>query len=178
MKKIILTSVLIFTVGLLSLSTGAWAGQEVVIKDMEPFSYAYMGFGGSFDQMGKNIGLFMQTFFKQGLTPVGPPLGIFYNDPTVVKEADLKWAIGFPVADGTKVAEPLIVKKTTFKKAAVYLHIGPYEESDKAYEIILKYIDEKGYKVIWPTFEKYLNDPQTVKPQELQSQIIVPVEKK
>lgn len=174
MKKTFLVLMLVFFL----ISVMAAGEQEVVIKDMEPFCYAAMDFKGSFTQMEKNIGIFMQEFFKQGLTPAGPVLGIYYNDPMQVKEEDLQWAVGFPVAKDAEVAKPLKKVTTKFKKAAVYLHIGPYEQLDKAYMKIMKYINDKGYKMVMPTYDRYLNDPKTVKPEELKTETIVPVEKK
>jgi AraC family transcriptional regulator len=161
------------------LSFALFAGEEeVVIKDMESFSYAAMEFTGSFEKMEQSIGLFMQEFFKQGLQPAGTLLGVYYNDPAQVKEEELKWAVGFPVAKESNVLAPLKKVETTFKKAAVYLYTGPYEKMDKAYEKIFKHIEDKGCKVAWPCYDKYLNDPRTVKPEELKTEIIVPVEKK
>ncbi|MCK5056234.1 MAG: GyrI-like domain-containing protein [Candidatus Aminicenantes bacterium] len=174
MKKTFLLFLLIVFVSFV-LSAGE---EEVVIKDMEPFSYAAMDFTGSFEKMEQSIGLFMKEFFKQGLQPAGPVLGVYYNDPSQVKEEDLKWAVGFSVAKDTKVQAPLKKVETTFKKAAVYLYTGPYEKMDKAYEKIFKYIEDKGCKMVWPCYDKYLNNPQTVKPEELKTEIIVPVEKK
>ena len=174
MKKILFVFILV-----LFLSFALTAGeQEVVIDDMEPFTYAAMGFTGSFEKMEQSIGTFMQEFFKQGLTPGGPLLGIYYNDPMKTKVEDLKWAVGFPVPKDAAVKEPLKKIDTTFKKAAVYLYTGPYEKMDKAYEKIFQYIEKSGYKMIWPCYDKYLNNPQEVKPEDLKTEMIVPVEKK
>ena len=174
MKKTFLVFTLVLIMG-----SGLLAGeQKVVIKDVEPLWYAAMGFKGSFNRMEKNIGVFMQEFFKQGLTSGGPVLGIYYNDPAKDKEEDLKWAVGFPVAGDAKVQAPLKKVQTKFKKAAVYLHIGPYEEFEQVYAKIFKYISDNGYKVVWPVYDKYFNNPKEVKPEELKTEIIIPVEKK
>ncbi|MCI0471756.1 MAG: GyrI-like domain-containing protein [Candidatus Aminicenantes bacterium] len=152
--------------------------QKIVIKDMEPFWFAAMECKGSFNQMEQKMGIFMQEFFKQGLAPAGAVLGIYYNDPKQTKEEDLLWAVGFTVAADANVQAPLKKEQTCFKQAAVYLHIGPYQELGKAYDKVLKYIDENGYKIVTATYERYLNDPGSVKPEEIQTEIIVPVEKK
>jgi AraC family transcriptional regulator len=176
MKKTLFVSVVVLI--LFTCFVSAAGEQEAVIKDMESFTYAAMGFSGSFDKMEQNIGAFMQEFFKQGLKPAGTLLGIYYNDPEQVKAEDLKWAIGFPVAKEAKVLAPLKKIDTTFKKAAVYLYTGPYEKMNIAYEKVFKFISDSGCKALWPCYDKYLNNPQTVKPEELQTEIIVPVEKK
>lgn len=172
MKKILVLTVLTF--GLLWLTFG----QEVEIKDVESFTYAAMEFSGPYTQMEKNIGLFMAEFFKQNLMPAGPLLGIYYNDPTTVKEEEIKWAIGFPVVKGAVVNLPLKKVDTQFKQAAYYLHVGPYEETAKAYEKVMKFIAEKGYKIIDAPYERYLDNPDDVKPAELRTEIFIPVEKK
>jgi len=152
------------------------AEQKVVIKDGTPFWYAKMDFQGSFKNMGKNIGSFMTEFFKQGLQPGGVLMGVYFNNPGEVKEEELKWAIAFPVAKDANVKESL--KKVEFnrKKVAVYLHIGPYDKLNQAYDKVFKYAKAKGYEIKWPTYDRYLNNPMQVKPEELKTELIVPLE--
>ena len=152
--------------------------QKVVIKEGESFRYAYMEFGGSFDQMEKSIQKFMGEFFKQGLAPAGPFLGVYFNDPRKVKPEELKWSLGFPVSKDVKVEAPLKKAEFKHKTVAVYLHIGPYENMEKSYDKIFKYAEDNGYKILWPTYDKYLNNTMQVKPEELKTEVIVPVEKK
>jgi AraC family transcriptional regulator len=156
----------------------SFAGQEVEIKEIESFWYAGMEFGGPFEQMEKSVQKYFGEFFKQGLTPAGPLLGVFFNDPSLVKPEELKWEVGFPVSKDANVQPPL--KMVEFKKttAAVYLHIGPHENMDKSYEKIFKYVEDNGYKIVWPVYDKYLNNPMQVKPEELKTEMIIPVEKK
>ncbi len=163
---------------LVALVIGLQAEEQVTIKDMQPMCYAAMEFKGSYNQMEKAIGQFMQEFFKQGLKPVGPVLGVYHNNPMQVKEEELLWEVGWPIPEGTEVKEPLKKRKTEFKKAAVYLHIGPYENMDKAYEKVFKFIEAEGYEAKWPCFDNFLNDPSTVKAEELKTLVIIPVKKK
>ncbi len=173
MKKVIgVTFIFILALALFS------AEQPMEIKDIQPFWYACMEFGGSFQQMEQCITTFIGEFFKQGLIPVGPVVGLYHNDPRLTKEEDLKWDIGFPIAEEANVQAPLKKVQFNFTKAAVYLYTGPYEQMDKLYEQMIKFIDENGYKMVWPSCEKYLNNPSEVKPEELKTEVIIPVEKK
>jgi effector-binding domain-containing protein len=62
---------------------------------------------------------------------------------------------------------------------AVYLYVGPYEKSAGAYTKIMEFIEKSGFKAAGPIMEKYLDmNPQAVKPEELRTEINVPVEKK
>lgn len=170
MKKIIiLLFIIIFAFFMVN------AQQDVVIKDAQTFCYAFMDFQGSFELIPQKISIFMKEFFKQSLTSSGPLLGVYYNSPEEVKEEDLKWGIGFPVSKDSKVQEPLKMGEFKYKKIAEYLYVGPYEKSEGAYNKIFKHINDKGYKVIGPFFESYLNDPSQVKPEELKTNIFVPV---
>jgi AraC family transcriptional regulator len=179
MKKVVFTLFILFVfTGFMLFSEEQEKEQTPVIKDVAGFWYASMECKGSYSQMEKEINGFMGEFFKQGLTPNGPFLGIYYNNPREVKEEELKWEIGFPVTDDADVKAPLNKKEFKSLKAVVCLHIGPYENLDKSYDKILKYIEVNGYKVVWPVYDKYLNNPQMVKPEELKTEITVPIEKK
>ncbi|MCG2809869.1 MAG: GyrI-like domain-containing protein [Candidatus Aminicenantes bacterium] len=173
MKKTIFAFVLIVALAVLL------AGQEVVIQDTTPFTYAYMECGGSYQQIPARIGVFMQEFFKQKLMPAGNFFGMYLNSPAEVKEEELQWRLGFPVAADAAVAAPLLKGECQATKIAVYLYVGPYEKVGDAYGKILAYIEQNGYKPAGPTMEKYLDmDPTAVKPEELRTEINIPVEKK
>lgn len=154
-------------------------GQEVLIQDTTPFTYAYLECRGSYQQIPAKIGLFMPEFFKQKLMPVGNFFGMYLNSPGEVKEEELQWRLGFPVAANAAVAAPLLKGECQATKIAVYLYVGPYEKVGDAYVKILAYIEQNGYKPAGPTMEKYLDmDPTAVKPEELRTEINIPVEKK
>lgn len=173
MKK---TLLLIVSIAVLA---GLLAGQEVVIQDSVPFTYAYLECTGSYQQIPAKVGEFMGVFFKQGLTPLGNFFGMYLNSPGVVKEADLQWRLGFPVEAEATVAAPLLKAECPYARMAVYLYVGPYEKSAAAYVKIMEFIEKSGYKAAGPIMEKYLDmNPQAVKPEELRTEINVPVEKK
>jgi AraC family transcriptional regulator len=179
MKKVIFKIFVLFVFTTLLLFPGEQeTGQTPVIKDVDGFLYASMEFKGSYSQMEKEINVFMGEFFKQGLIPNGPFLGVYYNNPMEVKEEELQWEIGFPVMKDANVNAPLNKREFKNLKAMVYLHIGPYENLNKSYDKILKYIEDNGYKAVWPVYDKYLNNPRMVKPAELKTEIIIPIEKK
>ncbi len=154
------------------------AGDEAITeKKMESFAFACMHSEGSYDQMNKAIEGFIQEFFRHGLIPDGPLMGIYYNSPDMVKPEELKWAVGFPVADGANVKEPLKLDNFSHDMVLCHLYKGPYEGMGKAYEAIEVYMKENNY--IWdgPAYERWLDNPQEVSPENLRTEIIVPVKK-
>lgn len=159
--------------------TALLQAQEVVIQDSVPFTYAYLECTGSYQQIPAKVGEFMGIFFKQGLTPLGNFFGLYLNSPGVVKEEELQWRLGFPVEAEATVAAPLQKGECAYTKMAVYLYVGPYEKSADTYVKIMDFIEQSGYKAVGPFMEKYLDmNPQAVKPEELRTEINVPVEKK
>jgi AraC family transcriptional regulator len=152
--------------------------QQVVIKEGKPFYLAIMEFSGSYEKIPQALNKFMTEFSKQGLTPGGPMHGVYYNLPQEVKPEELKWALGFPVPKDAKVLAPMKKLECNHKTIAVYLHIGPYEKMEPSYNKIFRFIESQGYKMVFPSYEKYLSNPYEVKPEELKSEIVFPIEKK
>jgi len=173
MKKTIFASVFI------TFMAAIICGQEVVIQDATPFTYAYLECRGSYSQIPAKIGIFMQEFFKQNLMPMGNFFGMYLNSPAQVKEEELQWRLGFPVPADTAVAAPLLKGDCKATQIASYLYVGPYEKVSEAYGKMFAFIDKSGYKVAGPCIDKYLDmNPQAVKPEELRTEINWPVEKK
>lgn len=152
--------------------------QTPVVKEVEGFWYGYMEFKGSYSKMQTEIQNFMNEFFKQGLIPAGVAVSAYFNSSEEVKEEDLRWAFGFVITKETTVKEP--IKKMEFKKqkAVVYLHKGPYENLPKSYDMVWKFIKDKEYKIIWPVYDRYLNNPMQVEPEKLETEIVVPIKEK
>jgi len=148
------------------------------VKEVDGCWYAYMEFTGPYSEMQNGINTFMTQFFGQGLTPGGSAVSMYLNSPGTVKPEELKWAFGFVVSPEAAPKEP--VKKMEVKKqlAVVYLHKGPYPNLPKAHEIARKFVKDNGYTINGPVYEKYLNNPMEVTPEGLETEIIIPVEKK
>jgi AraC family transcriptional regulator len=155
------------------------SAQEIQIKQIAPFSYAYLECSGTYRQIPAKIGMFMQEFFKQKLQPTGEFFGLYLNSPQQVKEEELKWQVGFPVAREAPVSSPLEKGGFTHTQVAACLYIGPYETVGSAYGRIFEFIENNGYETAGPIMEKYLDqNPQAVKPSDLKTEINVPVQKK
>lgn len=169
----------LFVFVLIALWSVMLSGQEITIQDTTPFTYAYLECLGSYAQIPAKIGVFMPEFFKQNLMPAGNFFGMYLNAPGQVKEEELQWRLGFPVPADAAVATPLLKGECKATQMAVYLHVGPYDKVGAAYEKMFAFIGQNGYKAVGPTMEKYLDmDPMAVKPEELRTEINVPVEKK
>ncbi|MCU0288358.1 MAG: GyrI-like domain-containing protein [Acidobacteria bacterium] len=167
----------VLCVSVLPVFTAETAGTPMV-KEVGGEWYAYMEFKGwGVGVMQQHMNTFMSEFNSQKLTAAGPSMTMYYNSPAEEKPGDVKWAYGFIVSPETNPKEP--IKKMELKKqtAVVYLLKGPYENLPKAHEVTWKYIKDNGYKVNYPFFEKYMNNPNDVAQENLETKIIIPVEK-
>ena len=65
------------------------------------------------------------------------------------------------------------------KTVAAAMHIGPYDESGAAIEKVMAWLEAEGYEADGPVLERYFDqNPMTVKPEELRTEIWVPGKKK
>jgi len=172
-------SIIVITLFMLTLGLAAVENEEreVTIKECQSFWYAAMDFQGSYEEIPAAVGKFIGEFSQQGLTAQGPLMGLYFNSPAQVEPKDLKWAIAFPVDKDAVVKEPLKKVEFNSKEIAVYMHIGPYEKTAPSYAKLMKHIQQNSYKMKFPCIEKYLNDPMQTKPEDLQTEIVIPIEK-
>jgi effector-binding domain-containing protein len=88
------------------------------------------------------------------LEPTGPPFARFtFLDDMVAVEA------GFPVREEIPGADPVEPSTLPDGPAAVTTHIGRYEDLDRAYAAIHKWLDAHGYAAAGPHWEVYHTDP-------------------
>ena len=154
-------------------------GQGIEVRDLEPITYAGLDCAGPYSMISAKITEFMGAFFGQGLTPTGGMLTIYHNRPGPgVSENDLKWTIGMPISPAAAPAAPLVKGVFNYPKVAYCLYVGPYEKIYQPYAEMAAYIETKGLKVAGPVMEIYLNNPQNVAPEQLRTEIYMPVEKK
>ncbi len=60
-------------------------------------------------------------------------------------------------------------------KMARIVHMGPYEGSAASYEKVLVWSEGKGLHITGPLREIYHNNPMEVRPEEIMTEILVPV---
>jgi effector-binding domain-containing protein len=165
-----------------TLPAAAAPGQEsgFSIKQIEPFAYCCLAHRGPMTDMGSVIGRLMQEMQGQNLfsTIQGPMIGVYYNSPDEVQPSELSWEVGFIVTPQASPLAPLTKKIWEYPTVAATVHAGPYGNVTGTIARLVDWIKEQGYTVAGPILERYLNNPTEVKPEELKTEIWIPVEKK
>jgi len=101
----------------------------------------------------------------------GAPFVTYYN----MDMQDLDIDIGIPVAKKIADKDDIKLIEIPEGKYASCLYIGPYTGMAPAYELLTKYVEDKGLESTGIAYEMYLNDPAVVPPEKLQTQILFPL---
>ena len=109
-----------------------------------------------------------------GQAPAGPPFSAYYN----ADMEDLDVEIGFPVeqplpGDGATVE----AGQMQGGAVAMCMHVGSYRKIGPAYEALMAWMAENRCEAAGPAYEIYLNDPAVTPHSELQTQIVIPVQR-
>ncbi|MCD4655979.1 MAG: GyrI-like domain-containing protein [Planctomycetes bacterium] len=150
---------------------------EVEIKEIKPFKYVCVESTGSFDKIQTVIGTLWTEVGKRQIRPAGMMFGIYYSNPNTTAEKDCKWEIGIPVVADVKINEPLKLKDWTHTKIASYVYTGSYDKAGAMYPALYAKIAKMGFVPVGPSRSIYLNDPNMVKPEEIKTELTVPVAK-
>ena len=121
--------------------------------------------------LGVSLGAIAQYLGSLGENPTGAPFVAYYN----MDMQNLDIEIGFPVSRPLAGQGNIQPNQIFGGKLATCLHVGPYSDIRPAYDALTQFIKEKGVEPTGVAYEFYLNDPQTVQPSELQTQIYFPL---
>ena len=121
-------------------------------------------FGKVYGTIGQYLGELQQQ-------PAGAPFTAYYN----MDMQDLDVEIGFPVASPLPGTGEVLAGEIPAGRYAACLHIGPYDAVGTAYDALQAWLKEHACEATGVSYEFYLNDPQQVPPQELQTQVLFPV---
>ncbi len=123
--------------------------------------------------IGTGFGSLMQALGRAGVNPSGAPL-IVYHD-VIDEETDGDIEICVPVGASFTGDAAVYSRELEGGTVATVTHRGPYEEIAPAYHTLAGWISEHGHESAGPPREIYLNDPQTVPPEELLTRVEFPI---
>jgi effector-binding domain-containing protein len=99
---------------------------------------------------------------------------IYHDDDYVEEGADIEVAV--PVTGRISIEDPSVeVRNLKPLKVASLVHKGSYESIGEAYEKIMGYVRDEELEITGPMMDLYLNDPNTVNPDDILTEIQIPV---
>ena len=116
-------------------------------------------------------GAIMQYLSDLGEYPAGTPYAAYFN----MDLNNLQVEIGFPVSKALPGRGKIKPGELPAGKQASCLYQGPYDQCEPAYEALSAWVEAQGYEPTGVAYEFYLNDPNEVPPEEIQTLIMYPL---
>lgn len=126
----------------------------------------------------KGFALLMEYAAKKKLNLAGAEfLAIYYDDPCVTESGKQHADVCLATSEPLEATDSLKVKEIAGGKYAIYLYKGTYKKLGSVYDTVFrKYIPEGNFEVDdRPIFEVYLNDAAVTKPEDLLTELYIPV---
>jgi len=104
----------------------------------------------------------------------GPFMTIYHDEDFIEEGADIEVAV--PISGKIQVEDPQMeIKNLKPVKVASLVHKGSYKSIGEGYEKILTYVRQNELEVNGSMMDLYLNDPNSVQPEEILTEIQIPI---
>lgn len=147
---------------------------EILTKTTDKMAILYLEHMGSYDKLAPLFGQLEDLAAKKGLS--GKIMSMYYDDPATVPAERLRSEIGIMIPYGFMPDSGYSVQEIPARKVVYALLKGPYTEIVKEYPYIIKWMEEKGYKMDRPVIEIYLVGGPNVPPEQLVTEVQFPIE--
>ena len=110
-------------------------------------------------------------------SPSTRSFAIYYDNPSATPRDTLRSDACFTVAEGWSPSRRLELREIRGGRYAVTLHVGPYAELAHAYKWLYgTWLAQSGEELADAAIvEEYLNDARTVPPNDLRTEIWLPL---
>lgn len=162
------------------LRAGDWS-MDVEIKQVKPMRVAFMRHVGPYNQVGETWGKLCAWAGPQGLLRPGiMPLGLCHDDPEVTPPEKIRYDACLPVDESFQPEGEVGVQEVAGGEYAVMTHRGPYEKLGESYaKLCGQWLPNSGREMrSAPDFELYHNSPQDTAPEDLVTDIHIPLKPK
>lgn len=159
-------------------SKGGYPVFPIEIQTQPARRLAALHHQGAYTDIGKAFEQVSAVFTSRGLWEHATGMiGVYYDDPDAVPEADLKSVAGVVVGDELAMAPPLEDVRLPEGRYAIMHYKGPYSGLAAAYRHMYgEWLPKSGEDTgDHPPFEIYLNSPAEVAPDELLTDVCVPL---
>jgi effector-binding domain-containing protein len=153
---------------------------DPVVKDVPRLRVLSKREAGSYDTtIGKLIGDLMRVLYapenqRNFVKMVGPVMTIYHDEEYREERADIEVVV--PVTGKVAVEDPAVeVRNLEPCRVVSLVHKGSYETIGRAYQRLHGYAAEKGLLIVGPMRDLYLNDPKTVTPDEIMTEVQAPI---
>lgn len=154
------------------------SGFPVAVESLPERRCAGIDHIGSYMEIDHAMGRLFTELVALNALPAQPAMiGVFFDDPDLGPEGDLRSRACLPVANSVTIDAPLVETVLRGGLYAKLSYTGPYADMRSAYRWFLGvWLPASGYEPDdAPIFEAYLNDPREVPQSELRTDIHLPL---
>lgn len=151
---------------------------EVRIETIEPTGVIFVRHIGPYEQCEKAWDTLCEWACPKGLCQSNSKfIGICYDDPQVTPEDKIRYDACISVDDDIKTEGEIGAQTIAGGDYAITLHKGPYQNLEQTYaQLMGQWLPESERELDnGPCFEHYLNDPKTTAPEELLTELYLPL---
>ncbi|SFC68811.1 AraC family transcriptional regulator [Pseudoalteromonas denitrificans] len=151
---------------------------NVMIKQVDDIYVAFVSHTGPYQECGKAWDVLCSTLAPEGLLGGNAKMiGVSFDDPDVIAAEKLRYDACISVTRSFKPIEEVGTKTICAGKYAVITHIGPYGKLSQTYrQFFGQWLSQSDYEPAnKPCFEIYLNDPESTDPEDLVTDIYIPL---
>lgn len=152
---------------------------DVRIVDLEPLNVAGLRHVGPYQNAGPTFQRLCQWAGMNGLfNAEAKLLGICHDDPNVTDESKIRFDCCITVGESFQADGDILKQTLEGGRYAVLRHTGPYTELAPTYDWFFSvWLSGSGEQLRdLPPFEIYVTDPERTPPEELQTDIYLPLE--
>ena len=152
---------------------------KVDIREIEPLSGIAVDHTGPYPEIGDAFNTLFGWLGPRNLAgSASKMLAVYYDDPTAVAPEKLRSAACAIFESPPKSEAPARPIEIDGGRYAVLRHKGPYAELKTSYDWLYgTWLPESGVTVRdAPPFEEYVNNPMNAEPEELLTDIFMPIE--
>ncbi|MCB2220204.1 MAG: AraC family transcriptional regulator [Bacteroidetes bacterium] len=151
-----------------------------VIKTIEPRSVIYVSSIGPYEGKGTELAWKKVCSFagRKRLYAKGTEfIGVSHDDPKITDPGKLRYDACITINKEVKPEAEVGVRQIPGGRYAVFMHEGPYEQFVNSYDCIYgEWLPDSGEELRDdPCFELYLNSPDETNPEDLRTEIYVPI---
>jgi AraC family transcriptional regulator len=151
---------------------------NVAIKQVDEMLVAYVSHQGAYQDCGQAWDTLCTALAPEGLLGgAAKMIGVSYDDPDVVAQELLRYEACISVDEVFSTTDEIAFKTIAGGRYAVTTHIGPYEKLNETYQQFFgQWLSQSEHESAdQPCFEIYLNDPESTEPDELITDIYLPL---
>lgn len=151
---------------------------NVMIKEVKDTLVAYVSHQGPYQECDRAWDTLLATLAPEGLLGGSAKLiGVSYDDPETVAPELLRYEACISVDKTFSTSDEIAFKTIEGGQYAVLTHIGPYENLNQSYQQLFgQWLPTSQYdSADKPCFEVYLNDPESTEPEDLITDIYLPL---